>query len=386
VYTPVDLDNFNDIDDMLLMEDSRTLDSYNLADGNPRSVIYVFWEGDEPGDEGSEEEEGNEDEDTEADPLPEATFHEDGVHGMVPPEQSSEEEDSERDEGSWKRVLEVEKKGESYVFTTKVGEEKEGFAVKEGVWYEWFKQRGHNAISKKLLNKKKVVFFEHDGFLRCQEVAGDAVEPMTLQEALMSVGCMIKFPICINMVSGKQISLEVEIKDSIGFIKTKIQEQEDIPFEWQKLLFIERELRNGSCIEDLGPEGVDHLKNGGCLTLVIVDTFKLIIVLDPDGPACEEIELRATMNTTIRQIKKMIADDYDIKPEHMRIFHETKKWQYADDNEDLAGFEYHKGERLVCKAVDFPFHMTQEQIDAERAEQEAFLAELDPADRGCNQQ
>jgi hypothetical protein len=43
VYTPVDLDNFNDIDDMLLMEDSRTLDSYNLADGNPRNVIYVFW-------------------------------------------------------------------------------------------------------------------------------------------------------------------------------------------------------------------------------------------------------------------------------------------------------------------------------------------------------
>jgi hypothetical protein len=196
VYTPVDLDNFNDIDDMMLMEDSRTLDSYGLADGDPKNVIFAFWEGDEPGDDDTD------DDDESGEPQPQVDTitltPEQFLSALEAADETEGEEDEDEgkdpEEDGFKKVLTFKSYTENFMFTTKK-ETADAPSEMFNIHYvdgcivevrEILKFKGQKAISSKLREGKKLCFKQWKTWLYIKEVQMSDPDEMSFAEFIHS--------------------------------------------------------------------------------------------------------------------------------------------------------------------------------------------------------
>lgn len=111
--------------------------------------------------------------------------------------------------------------------------------------------------------------------------------------------------ISVQIIKGKNITLDVEPSDSILSIKEKIQEIEGIPTNEQKLFF------NGIFLEDHKALSYYYIKKESTLhlSMLSLDFSNIIFVKKADGTA---FTLMVELSDTIKSIKEKIEEEKGI--------------------------------------------------------------------------
>jgi ubiquitin C len=120
--------------------------------------------------------------------------------------------------------------------------------------------------------------------------------------------------IFVQIIKGKNITLDVESSDSIFSIKEKIQDQEGIPTSEQKLFF------NGIILEDHKALSYYYVKKESTLHLIMIslDFRNIIFVKKVDGSA---FTLIVELSDTIKSIKEKIEEKEGIPQNLQKLFY-----------------------------------------------------------------